>query len=90
MAAKTFEEFWKIIDVPLSRQGNDYVFVKEITKIAWVAATEAAEEKFTAERTLVGVAPTTAAAAPCHRCKDYELILDVNFCPFCGFEFVRE
>ena len=34
--------------------------------------------------------PPTAAATPCHRCKDYELILDVNFCPFCGFEFVRE
>jgi predicted Zn-ribbon and HTH transcriptional regulator len=25
----------------------------------------------------------------CHKCADYELILDVNFCPFCGFEFVR-
>jgi hypothetical protein len=29
------------------------------------------------------------ASSPCHRCSDYELILDVNFCPFCGFEFVR-
>ena len=56
----------------------------------WVKFADVAELLQTAERTLVGVAPTTAAAAPCHRCKDYELILDVNFCPFCGFEFVRE
>jgi len=62
VAAKTFEEFWKIIDVPLSRQGNDYVFVKEITKIAWVAATKAAEEKFTAEHNVPALAPTTRPA----------------------------
>lgn len=47
MAAKTFDEFWKIIDVPHSRQGDDYVFAKELTRLAWGAATKAAEEKFT-------------------------------------------
>ena len=83
MAAKTFDEFVH----------STYICkppIEDFLRECWIAATEAAEEKFTAERTLVGVAPTTAAAAPCHRCKDYELILDVNFCPFCGFEFVRE
>ena len=28
-------------------------------------------------------------STPCNRCSDYELILDVKFCPFCGFVFVR-
>ena len=64
MAAKTFEEFWKIIDVPLSRQGNDYVFVKEITKIAWVAATKA-EEKFTAANKQSEEIPGTI----CYQCR---------------------
>ena len=52
MAAKTFEEFWEIVAVPHSRQGNDYVFAKELTRLTWAAAIKAAEEKFTAERTL--------------------------------------
>ena len=47
MAAKTFEEFWKILEVPHSRQGNDYVFIKELSEVVWKAATKAAEEKFT-------------------------------------------
>ena len=48
MAAKTFEEFWEIVAVPHSRQGNDYVFAKELTRLTWAAATKAAEEKFSA------------------------------------------
>jgi hypothetical protein len=33
--------------------------------------------------------PTNRPSKPCHRCADYELILDINFCPYCGFEFIR-
>lgn len=48
MAAKTFEEYWKILEVPHSRQGNDYLFIKELSEVVWKAATKAAEEKFSA------------------------------------------
>jgi hypothetical protein len=47
MAAKTFDEFWKILEVPHSRQGDDYVFIKELSEVVWKAAIKAAEEKFT-------------------------------------------
>jgi hypothetical protein len=51
MAAKTFDEFWKILEVPHSRQGDDYVFIKELSEVVWKAATKAAEEKFTSTNT---------------------------------------
>ena len=47
MAAKTFDEFWKILEVPHSRLGDDYVFIKELSEVVWKAAIKAAEEKFT-------------------------------------------
>jgi hypothetical protein len=62
MAAKTFEEFWEIVAVPHSRQGNDYVFAKELTRLTWAAAIKAAEEKFTAEHNVPALAPTTRPA----------------------------
>lgn len=62
MAAKTFDEFWKIIEVPHSRQGGDYVFIKELSEVVWKAATKAAEEKFTAEHNVPALAPTTRPA----------------------------
>jgi hypothetical protein len=60
MAAKTFDEFWKILEVPHSRQGDDYVFIKELSEVVWKAATKAAEEKFTSTNTGSPKLPTRA------------------------------
>ena len=80
MAAKTFEEFWEIVAVPHSRQGNDYVFAKELTRLTWAAATKAAEEKFTANNST-----KSETISPCHNCPGEPLIdeRDVNECEGC-------
>lgn len=58
MAAKTHIEFLTDFSIANGRLPSG--------KETWEAATEATEEKFTAGRTLEGVAPTTSAMVPCH------------------------
>ena len=57
MAAKTFGEFWKNQQSDISNLRKDEAeMLKSVSKLTWIAATEAAEEKFTAGRTLAGAA----------------------------------
>jgi len=65
VAAKTFEEFWKILEVPYSRQGYDYIFIKELSKVVWKAAPKAAEEKFSAANKQSEEIPGTI----CYQCR---------------------
>jgi hypothetical protein len=74
MAAKTFDEWWNKCDgIPCHG--------KPLAQSAWDAAIKSLEG--------VRERAPNRQSKPCHRCADYELILDVNYCPFCGFEFIR-
>ena len=59
---------------------------KHIFDAGWNAATIAAEEKFTAERTLGGVAPTTEQSMPCLHLHVFQNEFDRTECGDCGNE----
>lgn len=89
MAAKTFQEWHKA----QGWKNNNFYFVG---MDCWNAATKAAEEKFTAGRTLAGVTPTTTQGSEpteiCHckikdawlKYKDSIPLIKFDYCPSCG------